>query len=150
MNKMWIILFFLIAGIFFGRFLKIKKSILKDLAKLYLLTVIVLLFLMGLTIGSNKEILSSIYQARDWDEVDGVFLLQERMVSKNWSWIKNRWIVTGDGETIAYESGHWVYSAVELQLMLTEAGFSRVDIYGDVEGRPYGVEAKRLVAAAWK
>jgi SAM-dependent methyltransferase len=105
---------------------------------------VLLLELMG------KEILASIYQARDWDEVDGVFLLQERKVSKNWSWIKNRWIVTGDGETIAYESGHWVYSAVELQLMLIEAGFSRVDIYGDVEGRPYGVEAKRLVAAAWK
>lgn len=98
----------------------------------------------------GKEILARIYQMRDWDEVEGRFLLQERKVTNNWSWMTNRWIVTGDGETIVYETGHWVYSAVELQIMLREAGFSRVEVYGDMEGRPYDVEAKRLVAAAWK
>ena len=98
----------------------------------------------------GKEILARIYQARDWDEVDGRFLLQERKITNDWSWMNNRWIVTGDGETIVYEAGHWVYSAQELRLMLKEAGFSRVEIYGDMQGRPYGLEATRLVAAAWK
>jgi hypothetical protein len=98
----------------------------------------------------GKEVLARIFQARDWDEVGGRFLLQERKVTNNWSWMTNRWIVTGDGETIVYEAGHWLYSAGELQFMLQEAGFSGVDVYGDLEGRPYDLQATRLVAAAWK
>jgi SAM-dependent methyltransferase len=98
----------------------------------------------------GKEILARDFQARDWDEVDGRFLLQARKVSNNWSWMTNRWILTGDGETIAYEAGHWIYSAFELQSMLKTAGFARVEVYGDIAGGPYDERAERLVAAAWK
>ena len=34
--------------------------------------------------------------------------------------------------------------------MMLDAGFTRVDLYGNLDGEPYDVEARRLVAVARK
>lgn len=98
----------------------------------------------------GKEILARIYQHRDWREQDGVLFLEERLPAKNWSWLDVRWILVDGGKTTEFKLGHWLYSAVELEQMLCKAGFSGVDIYGDLEGRPYDQTASRLVALARK
>ncbi len=98
----------------------------------------------------GKEVLARIYRARHWEERDGVFFLQERRVSRDWSWSEARWIVIDDGDVFSHEFGHWIYSAVELRQMLHEAGFSSVDFYGDLGGAPYDPAADRLIAAARK
>jgi len=98
----------------------------------------------------GKEPLARIYQHRDWDELDGVFWLAERNVTENWSWMDGRWILVSGDMVQEFKFGHWIYSAFELQQMLRQTGFSRVDVYGDLEGRPYDHTASRLVALARK
>jgi SAM-dependent methyltransferase len=98
----------------------------------------------------GKEVLARIFQQRDWSEKDGVFLLLDRLPARDWSWMDSTWIVIDNGDQTRYKFGHWLYSAVELTAMLKEAGFAAVDIYGNLEGGAYDLNATRLVAVARK
>ncbi len=42
------------------------------------------------------------------------------------------------------------YSAVEITNLLTECGFARVDVYGDLEGHAYDHNARRMITVARK
>lgn len=97
---------------------------------------------------NSKEVLARIFQARDWREQDGVFFLQERSVSKNWSWMNNRWVLIRGGRVHESHVGHWIYSAKEMVDMLLDAGFEDVDVYGDLDGSPYDHVARQLVTVA--
>ena len=96
----------------------------------------------------GKEVLTRIFQARDWREQNGTYFLQERTLSDNWGWMQNRWILIQDGSVQEFDVSHWIYSAAELVSLLTSSGFAHVDIYGDLEGSPYDQTAKQLVAVA--
>jgi SAM-dependent methyltransferase len=98
----------------------------------------------------GKEIAARIWQERDWHEKDGRIFLYERKISQNWSWAENKWMMLENGKLEKYEFGHRIYSAVELAGMLTDCGFSSVDIYGDLAGADYDHNAKRLIAVAQK
>ena len=98
----------------------------------------------------GKEVLARIFQPRDWNEQDGAFFLQDRQVSRDWSWIEDRWIVLDGVEKHEFLISHWLYSAAELRSMLKEAGFGSVEIYGDLDGSPYDHTARRLVSIARK
>ena len=98
----------------------------------------------------GKEVLARIFRERDWQEYEDAFLLEERRVVDNWSWIENRWILLRGQEQQEFKLSHWVYSATELSAMLRDGGFRSVDVYGDLEGSPYDHAAKRLVAVAHK
>jgi hypothetical protein len=63
--------------------------------------------------------------------------------------MENEWTyVLDDGTVRVFTLRHWVYSAREIELMLRDAGFSHVDIFGDFEGCPYEPAALRLVVVA--
>jgi hypothetical protein len=64
--------------------------------------------------------------------------------------MENRWLLLKEGQHHEYQISHWLYSASELTAMLEVAGFSTVEVYGDLEGAPYDHEARRLVAVAHK
>jgi SAM-dependent methyltransferase len=98
----------------------------------------------------GKEVLARIFRERDWHEENGVLILEERKVSKNWSWIENRWIIFADSNRTELNLSHRIYSATELASLLTECGFTHVDAYGDLEGRAYDHLARRLVVVARK
>jgi cyclopropane fatty-acyl-phospholipid synthase-like methyltransferase len=100
------------------------------------------------TIG--KEILARIFQKRDWYETNGGIFLRECKAQQNWSWIDSRWMMLENGKIREFRFGHRIYSAVEIENMLNECGFSSVNIYGDLEGADYDHNAKRLVAVARK
>jgi SAM-dependent methyltransferase len=93
----------------------------------------------------GKEILARVFQERGWEEQDGAYLLQERKISRNWSWIENRWILLEGSDHHEYEVCHWIYSAFELECMLQDAGFRTVVSYGDLAGSLYDHNARRLV-----
>jgi len=99
---------------------------------------------------SGKEVIARIYQRRDWHEHEGALLLEERNVASDWRRMESRWILVEDGLVREARFSHWLYSAGELGKMLTDNGFSQVEIYGDLEGAAYDHEAKRLVAVAHK
>lgn len=98
----------------------------------------------------GKEVLARIFRERDWREEDGMIILEERKLSKNWGWIENRWIMLKEGEKQEFKVSHRLYSAVELSSLLGECGFGKVDAYGDLAGLPYDHTAKRLVVVARK
>lgn len=98
----------------------------------------------------GKEVLARIFIERDWEEKDGVYMLAERRVTKDWSWMENRWIMVKGKEVREFKVEHRLYSGSELASLLKEVGFRKVDIYGDLTGAPYNNEAKLLVGVAVK
>ncbi len=98
----------------------------------------------------GKEVLARIFGERDWHEQDGVIFLQEHKISKNWSWMENRWIMLDGQKRREFEVSHWIYSAAELTTILAGCGFSSVDVYGDFDGAPYDHKARRLITVAHK
>jgi hypothetical protein len=54
----------------------------------------------------------------------------------------------GDGVAHRYDVDHWIYSGRELRALLQQAGFRDVRLFGDLDGRSYGLDATRLIAVA--
>jgi SAM-dependent methyltransferase len=98
----------------------------------------------------GKEVLARVFQARDWQEQDGVFFLQERQVSDDWTRMENRWILLKEQRQYDFRVSHWIYSAAELSAMLRDSGFGSVAAYGGTQGTPYDHTARRLVLVARK
>ena len=98
----------------------------------------------------SKEVLARKFRERDWREEDGVLILQEREIARNWSWIENRWILLKGNERTEFRLSHRLYSATELLSLLTTCGFGQVEAYGDLEGGAYDHTASRLVVVGRK
>ena len=69
-------------------------------------------------------------------------------VVDDWSGVENEWILVRDGRARTFRLRLSVYSGQELKDRLLTAGFSRVNLYGDLDGASYDREASRLVAIA--
>jgi ubiquinone/menaquinone biosynthesis C-methylase UbiE len=98
----------------------------------------------------GKEVLARIFLEKEWQENNDVFFLQERKVSKDWSWMQGRWILFKEGKKYEYNVDHRLYSGMELTELLKNVGFSKIKIYGGLEGSPYDNHANRIVAVAEK
>jgi len=98
----------------------------------------------------GKEIMARIFRERDWQEVGGTIMLEERKISKDWSWMENRWMLLKDGRIREFRFSHRPYSAAELTGLLADCGFSKTEVYGSLSGAPYDHQAKRLVVVASK
>jgi SAM-dependent methyltransferase len=99
----------------------------------------------------GREVLARIFHERDWDRWDdGTIFLSERKITRNWTWIENKWTVIGQKSRREFTIAHRLYSANGLSELLRGCGFGSVEIYGDFTGIPYDDAAKRLVACAEK
>lgn len=98
----------------------------------------------------GKEVLARIFQERRWREEDGVIVLEETRISKDWSSVDSRWIIIKDGKQNECRISLRLYSASELCELLKRCGFGKVDVYGDLSGSAYDQNAKRLVVVAHK
>jgi len=99
----------------------------------------------------GKEIVARIYQPCSSMELpDGALLVQRRKVIDDWARVENDWSVIRDGNVQSFRFRNWIYSAVELRDLLKSAGFVKIDVFGNLEGGGYGIEANRLVAQAYK
>lgn len=72
----------------------------------------------------------------------------EFSVLGDWEMLRNRWMLIRDGRTIDRSFDLRLYSGVEMRNALHAAGFSRVSIFGALDGRPYDQDAQTLVAVA--
>jgi SAM-dependent methyltransferase len=89
------------------------------------------------------------WKERDWATLpEGGYLLQERRLEQDRSWVVNRWILVRDGQSEEYTIGHRVYSAEELVALLESVGFGPVQVFGSLDGDPYDEDAQRLVLVA--
>jgi SAM-dependent methyltransferase len=102
------------------------------------------------------ETLGKEYLARVWqssmatDLADGSWIVHRTQVRDDWTRVSNRWTLLKDGHAKEFTFEHTIYSGRELKERLMAAGFKHVQIYGSLQGIPYGLEAQRLVAVARK
>jgi SAM-dependent methyltransferase len=96
----------------------------------------------------GKEVLARIFRPRDWHEADGVFLLTERSVERDWTWIHNHEVILDGAERWEADMDHRIYSAAELSALLRDVGFSSVRVFGDLDASLYDNSAKRLILVA--
>ncbi len=81
-------------------------------------------------------------------EREGWKVRTEYEVMNDWEGLRNRWILR-DGETVVDRSFVLrMYSAFEMKSVLRKAGFTKIDIFGGLDGRPYDQNALSLVARA--
>lgn len=77
---------------------------------------------------------------------DGALLVQRHQIVDDWTRVRNEWTVVRDGRARTFEFSVRMYSGQELKVLLEAAGFASVRLYGALDGRPYDLEAERLVA----
>jgi SAM-dependent methyltransferase len=99
----------------------------------------------------GKEIVARIFQRTTSDRLtDGSQLVQHHRVFDGWSRMQNEWILIRKGRARSFRFHHTLYSGQELADRLKGVGFGEIQLFGDLEGREYGVEAERLVVVARK
>lgn len=98
----------------------------------------------------GKEILARSFTERGWSETSNTIVMVRRTVTKDWTWVEDRWKVLKDGVLREFLMAHRPYSAMELRGLLAKCGFKRIDIHGDLAGAVYDHKASRLVAIARK
>jgi SAM-dependent methyltransferase len=99
----------------------------------------------------GKEVLARIFQPSGIEEFsDGTLLVSRRSVIDSWRKIENEWLVVRNGSVRSFRFRHWLYSAGELDVLLSDAGFERIEFFGGLDGASYGVGAAHLVATAYK
>ena len=98
----------------------------------------------------GKEIIARIFKEKDWHETEDGFVLMERSVERDWTWLSNRRIKITDGDIEEVEFSHWLYTSKELKDMLENVGFESVKSYGSYDGKPYDENAERLIVIGEK
>lgn len=99
----------------------------------------------------GKEILARIFDPRRWQRIDdNTIRLEETEVTRDWTWVRSRWILLRGDERTEHVVEHRIYSAAELIALLEDAGFVNCESFGSLGGTPYDHEAKRLVVLAHK
>lgn len=99
----------------------------------------------------GKERLARVWQNAICTELaDGSLLVQRPQLLKDWCRIRSEWTLIKDGHARSFSFEHTIYSGRELKNLLLGSGFNEVQLFGDLQGSTYNLEATRLVAVARK
>jgi len=99
----------------------------------------------------SKERLARAFQATTSRELpNGDVLFERHEIVDDWTRIRNRWTLMRAGTTRTFEFTHRIYSGQEMKHLLASAGLAGPRLYGDLDGGPYGFDAQRLIAIAWR
>jgi len=98
----------------------------------------------------GKEIAVRDFIEGEWFERAGLTVLTRYEPLDAWTFLKNHWILLKDGKKFERVLTQRLYSASELRDLLLEAGFAKVEIYGDWDERPYNQRALKLIAVGRK
>lgn len=97
------------------------------------------------------EALARLFTDRSWREAGSVLTLEERAYEPRTGRIEAKWTFLRDGERVTKPMSFRLYSAHELCEQLTSAGFSDVQLYESLDGRPWHLAtARRTYAVARK
>ncbi|MFZ0736146.1 MAG: class I SAM-dependent methyltransferase [Candidatus Acidiferrales bacterium] len=94
--------------------------------------------------------------ARTWQNAicsqlaDGSLIVQRPQLRDDWCRVYSEWILIREGRARSFSFEHAIYSGRELKDRLLSCGFEPVQLFGDLQGSPYNLEAMRLVAVAHK
>ncbi len=99
-------------------------------------------------VASKERLARVLHPTLSQRAVDGALLVQRHQIVEDWTRVWNEWTVVRDGRARTFEFLLRVYSGQELKALLGAAGFATVTLYGSLDGRPYDLEAERLVVVA--
>jgi SAM-dependent methyltransferase len=99
----------------------------------------------------GKERLARTWQNTISSELpDGSLLVQRPQLRDDWTRIYSEWTLIKNGKAQSFGFEHTIYSGRELKDRLLSCGFEQVQLFGDLLGAPYNLDATRLVAVARK
>jgi SAM-dependent methyltransferase len=98
----------------------------------------------------GKEIAVRDFVECEWFERAGYTVLTQYEALDSWSLLKNRWILIKGAERHEKIFAQRLYAASELRSLFIEAGFAKVEIYGDWDESPYDISAPKLIAVGRK
>jgi SAM-dependent methyltransferase len=98
------------------------------------------------TVG--KETAARDFTPGETFERGGWTVRTEFSVVGHWEGLRNRWMLSRDGETIDRSFDLRLYSGTELAAALLAAGFAEAHILGGLDGSAYDQSAESLVALA--
>jgi len=98
----------------------------------------------------GKKVMAREFTQKAEGRLDDGYFIEERYIKGDWDLLENRWTLIKDNQVHEGTFYIKIYSAQELKKMLGRAGFTKTDIYGDLERSEYGDEAERLIAVACK
>jgi SAM-dependent methyltransferase len=81
---------------------------------------------------------------------DGSLVVQRPQLRDDCCRVHADWTLIQDGHARSFSFEHTIYSGRELKDRLLSCGFERAELFGDLQGSPYDLEATRLVAVARK
>jgi SAM-dependent methyltransferase len=102
------------------------------------------------------EVLGKERLARTWQSAictqlpDGALMLQRPQLRDNCCRVHSDWTMIRAGHARHFSFDYSIYSGRELVDRLRACGFVQVQLFGDLLGSPYDLEAMRLVAVARK
>jgi SAM-dependent methyltransferase len=99
---------------------------------------------------NGKEIIAAKYQPRGFDRHGDTIVLEERRLFDGWKRLESKWTMIRGTERYESSVTLRLYSGAELEGLLLQAGFTRVELYGRLNGVPYDQNAERLIAIATK
>ncbi len=99
---------------------------------------------------SNRDRVVSTYRARDWDERDGLALLQERSFDSVRGLNRTDLTWHEDGQRRQVQFAVRLYTATELTQMVTAAGLRPIAYYGDWTGAELTRESRHIILIAEK
>ena len=99
----------------------------------------------------GKERLARVWKDTMCNELaDGSLIFQRPQIRDDWTRIRSEWMLVKDGRSRSFTFEHTIYSGRELKDRLLSCGFKHVQLFGDLQGSPYGLDAQRLIAVARK
>ncbi|MDR1587889.1 MAG: class I SAM-dependent methyltransferase [Treponema sp.] len=98
----------------------------------------------------GKEIAVRDFTEAEWFERAGCTVLTEYEAVDSWTRLKNRWILLKDGKRREKIFTQRLYAASELRSLFLEAGFAKVELYGDWDESPYDQYAVKLIVVGRK
>ncbi|VBB39860.1 Methyltransferase type 11 [uncultured Spirochaetota bacterium] len=96
----------------------------------------------------GKEVEARDFLVTEEFERGGWQVRTEYEVVDDWEGVRNRWILRDGDKVVDRSFVLRLYSALEMKTALREAGFTQIDIFGGLDGRPYDQNALSLVARA--
>jgi SAM-dependent methyltransferase len=98
----------------------------------------------------GKEIAVKNFIESEWFEQSGYTVMTEYELLDSCTFLKNRWIIMNNEKRIEKIFVQRIYSASELKELLLQAGFKKIDIYGDWDESVYDHKARMLIAVCRK